>query len=195
MNWSEGQNHHLTAEQVTRYLTDDVAEEERAAVEAHCLDCAACRAELVEVTDTMRRVRRQQRWRIGVPVAAAAAAAGLALFWVGKAPGTNLTPDLSQTRAAEPPGAFATVAPAPGAVVSGDTVWLTWTRAPHHTQYQVTVTTATGTTVLIQRTDDTLLGIPRTTFPAAGSPFFWFVDALLDDGTSSATGVQQFSLR
>jgi anti-sigma factor RsiW len=71
---TEGADAHLDAGTVAAYLDDRLAPAQTSAVEAHLADCAACRAEIVQLDSIVRpRRTRRRAYLAGVALAAAAA--------------------------------------------------------------------------------------------------------------------------
>ena len=96
---------HVESGEVAAYLDRALSAAERARVEAHLVDCEACRSEVIEVARLMRARPYWQRWY--VPAAVAAAAVLLLIVWPGS---IDRRSELPRHRA---PAVTLTVAPVP----------------------------------------------------------------------------------
>jgi len=180
---------HLTAGDLAGYLDRVLPPPERQRVESHLAECDECRAELVQVARVVRG-RRQRRWMIALPAAAAAGVALLLLVRpVATPPGEPVT-----RGGGDEPGAtvVAVAAPVEDAVVPRGGTTFVWRPLREEASYRVTVTDATGGVVWTGSTSDTALALPPTVSLAGGRSYFWYVDALLPDGRSATSGVRSF---
>jgi hypothetical protein len=182
---------HLTSEEVSGYVSRVVRGEARDRIEEHLDRCAECRDELLEVTSLMRVASRGRRvrWAGGIGAAAAAAAAvlvfgpGIGSVDSGREPqlrnGAGLDEGVRK---------FETVAPSDGDAVSalGGSVFL-WRQVAPDAFYSLTVTDERGDLVWRGSTADTMLQLPRDLEAEAGTRYYWFVEALLTDGTTATT--------
>jgi hypothetical protein len=161
-------------------------------VEAHLEGCGLCRDELIEVTGVMRHARRQRRARVAGGVGAAAAAlTGVLLL------GPTVESDLAERESILRDGGpaveeglrkFATVAPLDDARLESlaGSVFV-WRQVATGAFYSLTVTNERGDLVWSGSTTDTLLRIPTELEVEPGGRYFWFVEALLTDGTTATT--------
>jgi hypothetical protein len=183
---------HLTAEQVAAYLERAVSAAERDAIEAHLSTCDACRSEVVEVARLLR-TPRWRRWYVWTPVAAAAAILLLVAGPQTGAPGSDIV------RRGDRPGEgtprFEVLAPAADQPVAPDSVFFLWRAAATDAHYRLTVTDMSGGSVHSQESPDTALLLMDSGTLIPDQVYFWYVDALLADGSTATTGVQRFSTR
>ena len=181
---------HLSAEEVAGYLDRALSSAEQERIEAHLADCAKCRGELTEVARVRRARPRWTRWYVTTP-AAAAAAVILLLVWRPGVPGSSDV--LRDTEiGAEGIPRFGVVAPVEVSPVAPDSVVFVWRAAGADAHYQLTLTDVTGDPLWSGTTADTTAGLPIDVLLGRGQAYFWYVDALLPDGESATTGVQQF---
>jgi hypothetical protein len=184
---------HLTAEQVAAYLERVVSAAERNAIEAHLSACDTCRSEVVEVA-RLRRTPRWGRWYIWTPVAAAAA---VILFLVAGpqvgAPGPEIV--RRGDRPSEGTPRFEVLAPMADRPVAPDSVLFLWRAPATDAHYRLTVTDMSGGTVYSETSPDTALLLMDSAALLPDQAYFWYVDALLADGSTATTGVQRFSTR
>jgi hypothetical protein len=161
---------HLTSEEVAAYLDRALTPSDRSRVEAHLVDCAECRDELVDLTRLLR-TRPRRRWVLSVGVAAAAAAVLLLVLLPQRteSPGPGyrepaVTPTVAPVAVA-PNGAIATAAQ------------LVWTAVPHADRYRLTLFDSAGTVLWERETVDTAARLPDTLRLKRGVSYFWKVEA------------------
>lgn len=186
-------NTHLTAELVAAYLDRGMSAVERETVEAHLADCGACRQELVEVARLRRASPQWRRWYVLAPAAAAAAVLILAVGRGGGPGGTEVT--RTGTSPGESIPRFTALAPGPTAPVAPDSVVFAWRSAGPDGTYRLVVSGPAGEGIWSHTTADTTAALPATVGLARGTSYFWYADALLPDGRTATTGMQQFSTR
>lgn len=192
---------HLSVDEVTAYVDAAVRPEDRPRIEAHLADCDRCRDEVVAVRGTMvaEAESRPGFWRrSSVRVAGLAAAAVLAGFLLF-GPEMLTTEDGIRTRGQEAAdvagaGLLATVGPEDGARLAPGSVRFAWRSAGTGAVYELTLTNEIGDIVADTATSDTTLVIPAGGALLEGGVFFWFVDALRDDGSSVSSGARQFEV-
>ena len=182
---------HLPAWRVTAYLAGSVDAAGRAEVEAHLADCEECRTEIIEVA-RLARERKRFPWQVVMPLAAAAGVVGILL----------LGPSRSQTAAdghpvVRSPDTMGSVAGivvvTPGPRVTPDEGFvLAWHQVRDASVYRVTVSDERGDSVWTGSTPDTTVVLPAGTILQSNRPYFWYVDALLRDGRSVTSGLQEF---
>jgi hypothetical protein len=71
----------------------------------------------------------------------------------------------------------------------------TWHGVSSATAYRVSLTSTTGDLIWSGATSDTAIGVPDSVSLAAGHAYFYYVDALLADGTSGTSGVREVRVR
>lgn len=177
-------NGHLDSTEVAAYVDGRLDEAARTRVEAHLAECDECRREVVTVRRVVATARRRPGWPVWVTLAAAAAL--LLVVWPRAADRGG--PGAPVVRDADP-------ATAGVAVVTPDsvaTVPLTfaWHPVPTATTYRVALTNPSGELIWSGATSDTVLAIPDSVALAAGRSYYYYVDALLADGTSITSGVR-----
>jgi hypothetical protein len=186
---------HPTSEEVAAYLSYALPANDRAMLEAHLAVCPQCRR---EVTSARRLIRSQssptvRRWI--VPAAAAAAVIAVVLLSPLR---SGRLQTISQ-RAAEDAAVSATmptiriVSPASGDTVNRSRVLFAWQSVKAAPLYRLTLTDASGDAVWTKDTSDTTVSLPATVSLGDGKNYFWFVDALVADGTTLTTGSHRFT--
>ena len=193
---------HIASDRIAAYLNGGLSAEERGDISAHLAECEACRGEVVEVTDTLDRIRGQRRRRWAVPAAAAATVAGGVLI------GGLLLREAAENRQASEPtlrgieGAvereavqpIEVLAPLDGASVEATEVSFAWRPVNGEgTLYRLTVTDEGGDPVWTAETHESTFTLAADTQLEPGRVFLWYVDALLPDGHTATTGVHRFS--
>lgn len=205
---------------ISEYLAGDLAGAERERAERHLSHCAACRRTLTAAWDAAqpapdlptvpaalrarlemlpakggRSPHQRARWRAPLALAAAVLIAiGLAGFYLGRGKAPN---DVAAEvlRAGETLTlAPALVAPADGAAVTGRLVFR-WRPVAGAGRYTVSVLDARGD--IVGRFDGEQTSADASTLqprlPRAQT-FYWFVTAQLEDGGTSTSEVQTFTL-
>ena len=160
-------------------------------MEMHLADCEECRDEIAEVTALARRSARSRWWYIMLP--AAAAAAILLLVGLPSRIGERREPTL-RTAVGEGVSTITVVTPVTGDSVRLDGFELTWRSFAPDAQYNVRLTTAEGTEVWRTSTKDTSATPPSNVGLLPGMTYFWYVDALLPDGSTATTGIRRFTV-
>jgi hypothetical protein len=89
---------------------------------------------------------------------------------------------------------IAVVGPRDGAVVELDDLELVWQPIDGRPLYRVTVTDSDGSPVFTTTTEQTRSAIPNVAQLEVGSSYFWYVDAIQEDGRSASTGVRRFTV-
>lgn len=182
---------HLSAAEVAAYVDRTLADDERARVERHLVECDACRDEVTAcarlVTTAPPRAASRVRWRVVLPVAAAVLAAVLLRRPEGP---DGVAPALERGESGNA-SRIVLIAPPPGALVEGGVTRLVWRPIDQAAGYQVVVKDSTGT--ILWRTDvtDTSVALPRGLALRVGDAYVWRVDGGRTDGstaTSAETG-------
>jgi hypothetical protein len=164
---------------------------ERHHVEAHLATCSVCRAETVHVGRLVRARERRKRLFVVVPVAAAAAAAGILLLTSSPSEPSPLTGRVFRD-AGDGAQRLEVVAPIDDSTVVSDSLRFVWRSAGTDVQYALAVTDSNGGPIMSETTADTTLVFPVVPNLAAGQTYFWFVDALFNDGESATSGIHRF---
>lgn len=182
---------HLPAGRVSAYLAGSIDAIGRAEVETHLAECEECRTEIIEVA-RLARYRKRFSWQVVMPLAAAAGIVGILLLGPSRsqtaadAPLTVRSPDTMDSAAG-----IAVVTPVPGGTPDRGMV-LAWHQVQDASVYRVTVSDERGDSVWTGNTPDTTFVLPAGTILQSNRPYFWYVDALLRDGRSVTSGLQEF---
>jgi hypothetical protein len=175
---------HLDPAEVAGYVGHSLSTEGRRRVEGHLAECEVCTEEVAAIA-RLARPRVSPRW---LPYAAAAAVlAGLVVLWPRA--GSRIGDDT--LRDGGPPDAIAVVTPADGAVLAGRPT-LMWRAVPRAVTYRVRVTASDGDSLWAVHTSDTVVTVPETVVADSGATQYWYVDALLADGSSSSSGLRSY---
>ena len=184
------ENGHLTDELAAAWLDGELTAEERGPVADHLAECDHCREEMAELRQLLKpRKRSRRRLHLLVPAAAAAAA----IIWVA---GPMARDDAERIRgdSGAPEGTadvVQVIAPAEGALDAGMSRFV-WHTAGADVQYTLTLTDEAGSVVWTTSTQDTVLALPPSVRLERNRRYFWYVDALLDGGETSTSGVRRF---
>jgi hypothetical protein len=187
---SPGSGSHLSAGRVTAYLTGRLDAAGRDEVEAHLADCEECRTEIIEVA-RLARGRKRLPWEVVIPLAAAAGIAGVLLVGPFRYRPGGETPVVRSPDTSSPVAGVAVVAPKPPATLDQGLV-LTWHLVRDASVYRVTVSDERGDSLWAGSTADTTVVLPAGMILRPSRPYFWYVDALLRDGRSVTSGLQEF---
>lgn len=182
---------HLTADQLAAYTDGRISNSDRGPVEEHLSLCRECRDQLAMACRIARRQKAPTRWLYGFAVAAAAVLAVLVvgtLVTDGGREGSGPVLRSNQERRQ----VITTLSPAEGAAVRRESLTFLWRSPSPDASYQVTITDRNGDVVWTSPSVDTTLVPPRDIGLEPGQVYYWFVDALLVDGSATTTGVKQF---
>ncbi|MEO6058073.1 MAG: zf-HC2 domain-containing protein [Gemmatimonadales bacterium] len=188
MTESQAPGDHLLVDEVAGYVAGTLPPSVRQRVEEHLADCAECTAELVAVDRLRPPGPSRVRW---IALGAAAAVAGIVLL--GPSLIRRPPADGAPLRGTNPPATTNAVAPADGAELRGGAD-LIWHAIPGATAYRVSVSRVDGDSVWAATTRDTTLGTDEALLRAGPGSYYWYVDALLDDGRSVAGPAHEFRL-
>jgi hypothetical protein len=194
-----GDANHPSAGDVSAYLEGTLSQTVRMQLQAHLAECAECREEMVELSRMLRMQPQQRpvvRWAVGLGIAAT-----LALM-VGRLPGgPGTTPSgtpsapLERGLSTEEDGQISVWSPTAGASLRRDSLVLAWSPAGgSDVRYRTTVSDSSGRVLWTASTPDTILRVPPSLFLPGGRTYYWYTDALLSDGRSLTTGVQEFRM-
>ncbi len=188
------QEQHLTTGEVAAYLEKSLTAPEQERVEHHLARCVDCRDEVVQVQSIESVSRRPGKGRyLGIGAVAAAAVVTLVLVTpFGRQLLFTDTESPTRSSATEGAVAIAAMAPADGDRVSREGLTLLWHSVSAETSYQITLTNQQGDVVWTERTADTTVIVPPTVELIADASYYWYVDALLEDGRPATTGIQRF---
>lgn len=202
---------HLRCEDLdlSSYLEGGLPAAERERYEEHLSGCRSCRRRLVEgfdqrsgmethsvPADLQARVRaiprRGRPRRLAWAAAAAAvlaAALGLRLY-LGTTPPAE--PPSDTLRSSPSSTLLEPVAPAAGATLGGDALSFRWTSRVGARSYSLTILDAAGGIVYRQTTDQPELTLKGSELPTGGT-YYWYVTAVLEDGTTLETPSRPFT--
>lgn len=186
---------HLSAAQVAAYVDRTLADDERARVERHLVECDDCRDEVTAcarlvATAPPRNVSRF-RWRVVVPVAAAAV---LAAVLLRRPDGRDrLAPALERGEAGSA-SRIVLIAPPPGALVEGSAMRLMWRSIDRSAGYHVVVKDSTGAGLWSADLTDTSVVLPRGLTLRAGDAYVWRVDGQRTDGSTATSAETSFRI-
>jgi hypothetical protein len=187
---SDGGTVHLTPGDVARFVEKRATADERRTIERHLNECDACRTEIIQVARFARGGGARRRVFVAVPVAAAAAL----LVWVAVGPSAGGV-DPNRLRAgSEGLQRIEAVTPVDERVVRTDTVSFLWRSAGPGAQYSINITDTRGDPVSQALVADSVFVITIDALRGHGAVFFWYVDAVLPDGSTASTRVRRFSL-
>jgi hypothetical protein len=180
---------HLQAEDVAGYLGGTLSTAMHERITRHLAECEECTAEAVAVHRLRPPAGSSARWVAAAAVAATLA--GVALLGPGLLRRTiEGGPVL---RGAQPGLAVSSVQPADGAVLRTPASFA-WQRTPGATAYKVSVSRPDGDSVWAATTGDTTVRASPDLLRAGPGRYYWYVDALLDDGRSVTGPVHEFRL-
>jgi hypothetical protein len=186
----------LSAEDLAAYLDGTLDSQDRERVESVLASNPEARAELIEASRLVTTLpstspARRRPWGL-ISVAAVAAVGILAIGpTLLRKPAT--VPVATERRVPiEEATRIRVASPAEGAVVDGSSVRFTWNAVSGAT-YQLTLTNAEGGAVWQATTADTSLAIPADVKLSPSSSYYWNVDALAADGSSTTSGIKSFT--
>jgi len=187
---------HVTLQEMAALLDRELSGKELDRVEAHLASCDVCRREVVEVSRTLNPKTDRRPWYALGAVAAAASIVGILLL----APGTGgiSSGEESTVRTGgqivldEGVPGIEVVSPTDAAVISRGSPLFVWRSGVESAVYRFTLTDENGDVLWTESTPDSLLSLTSEVILRAGATYYWFVDALLDDGGSATTGFHEF---
>ena len=182
---------HLSSEELGAYLSNTMSETERPAVERHLVNCADCRADLIETqraTSTAPATKRSWQGRFYALGIAAAAVIAFAVWPRGDSKVES--GPVERNRTVAPNTAVVIVSPQQDGVFSAQRTFV-W-RRNDDASYNITLTDASGRTLWSQSTADTTAALPSAVVLSRGQQYFWYVDALKSDGRSVTSGINSF---
>lgn len=190
---------HLDPREISAYVEERLSPAEKERVQAHLIDCASCRAEVVEVVDLMKAHEREtprKRWLLPAGLAAAAIATVLigvpALRETGEAPDSLRAPEAAAVR--EAVRSVDVIAPSPDRPVPRGDLVFEWETVGDDAAYRLTVADAGGMTLWSLETHETRAIPPSDLDLRKGETYLWYVDAVLADGTTATTGVKRLQM-
>lgn len=181
---------HLDPSEVAAYVDGALDDAGRARVDTHLVDCGQCRAELIAVRRIVARASRRRRW-FALTTLAAAAAVVLLIVWPRG--GERGAPGGPVVRDGE-------TAVTGVILITPDSVTVlplsfAWHPVANATTYRVDLTTPAGALIWSGATSDTAMTVSDSVSLPTGVAYYYYVDALLTDGTSVSSGVRQIRVR
>lgn len=173
--------------EVAGYVAGSFDPAARARIEAHLSDCEPCTAEVADVARLRRKAGSPVRW-LGIAAAAAAVIAVVVVSRPAGRPSAGTTPTVRGDTGAS---AVSMVQPAKDATLAAPPVFV-WRAVPGATAYRITVSRADGDSVWTASVPDTSARAPASAL--AADTYYWYVDAILADGSSRAGTPHRFSL-
>lgn len=177
--------------EMAAYLDRALSPDRQRDAEAHFADCYECRQRLLNASRAVSTApgsgsaaRRVLPW---AGLAAAAVAALLLVQGPGAPPVDPLLRDDGQRTL------IRAIDPGPGESVS-QPVRFVWHSVGPEVRYRLTVTTTEGVEIWTHEGSDTVAVQPTSPRWRSNQTYMWYVDALLDDGTSVTTGVTPFAV-
>jgi len=202
----------MKPEELAAYADNALGTEELRRIDAHLVHCRECRTELVGGLRAVRDLdgvsvlafegsgahRTPRRIKMLVALTSLAAAAMVLIVAVPQLRTSRTSSGVE--RAAAEKGAYTVpriqiVTPSDGSVVRTRRPSLTWNRQEGASDFQVSVTDASGRAVWRMATADTSVILPPEIVNAGRQQYFWYVDALRADGRVMTSGVHSFMLQ
>lgn len=178
---------HMEPHEVAGYVAGSLDPGVRARIEAHLSDCEPCTAEVADVLRLRRKTQSPIRWA-GIAAAAAAVIAVVVVSRPPSRPGVGAIPPVRGDTGAS---TVKMVQPANDAALLEPPVFV-WRAVPGATAYRITVSRADGDSVWTASVSDTTARAPAASLMA--DTYYWYVDAILADGSSRAGTPHRFSL-
>lgn len=190
-----GVESHPSLEEVVAAIDGRLTPPEKALLDSHLAQCAACRAEYVEVSLLAQSAppvaAARRRWLPAASLVAAASVLLAVILPLSRHPSRESRP--TDQRAPTRESVVVIVDPPPAAAIPRDSLRFTW-RAAAAATYRVIITDSTGTELYSRATSDTTLALPPSVVLQAGARYFWLVDELRADGTSLSSPASSFSI-
>jgi len=181
-------NEHLTSATIARLASGRLEGAERDAALAHTDACEGCRGDLTYVVGFERRRRRR---RAAILVGGVLTVV-IAIFLIP--PTRQITGPSTVRSGGEGVPTVASYLPANGAEVGRDSIAFVWQDMGPNTNYRLWLSTATGEPVLNRAVRDTSAYVEVTPPLMSGQAYFWFIDALMDDGGVARSSVWRFTI-
>lgn len=180
---------HLSELEIASYLDRGLSNTERGRLEDHLVDCSECRHSVAESQHLIAKLRRPQRLATFAGLGGLLAVAAAALFVVA--------PELKRrdlgvervSRDAIESTALAAYEPAGNTVKFP--IRFIWGAALGAVSYRITLSSAEGTPVWSANVTDTTATLPDGVTLQRDTSYFWFADAILNDGSTRSTGLRQ----
>jgi len=189
------ENDPLTPHEVAAFLEGRLEGDELTRVESYLADNPSARQELIKASRIIqsapqREVKRSRRF---YPLVGLAAAAAIALVFIQPGDVKQISVPVSTERrgVGDAPEQVVLVSPLDGGEIKDRALPLTW-HAVDGATYRIFISDASGNSVFKTSTSDTSLVLPETV--KSGGTYYWSVDAISPDGSSSTSGYHEFRL-
>ena len=185
---------HIQEDVLAAYLDKSLPAAARAPIDQHLAECAACRDELVALSELSRSIARPKRaLRVGGGIAAIAAVLLIAVVLPRQQSRSSSEEDprLRETTSVVPRRIIA-VSPNDSAVLALDSVRFVWRRESTDAGYRLIVNDDAGNVAWTVDTPDTSIALPDSVRLRSDRVYFWYVDAIGREGSTRATGLRQF---
>jgi hypothetical protein len=185
---------HPSSEALAAHVDGALSGDERERVLNHLAECRRCRRD-VEAAETIvpSRVPARRRWTTRA-VASISAIAAVALLVVRlRSPEADVESQMA-TRVSHPDvvAPIDVITPADGTALAGAPVRLVWRSVGRDASYDVTVQDSVGRPVQTLTTPDTMVTIADEAGLERGHAYYWSVDALRADGSSTRSRASRF---
>lgn len=174
----------MTELEIASYLDRGVSSLDRDRIEDHLVECVACRENVTEAQQLVRHVRKPRRVFVTGAVLAVAA---VALVMVRSQLGDNQLVSRDAASASRSLPAYA-----PAAVIRRGHAGFIWGADSDAVSYRITVSLPDGSTVWAGNGTDTTVILPDSVSLRSGQLYVWVADAILSDGSTRSTGLQEF---
>lgn len=189
----------IPAEQLAAFIDGRLGSEERARVESRLAADPEARAEMIAASRLAAQAEerpplRKTAWK-SLGFAAAAAAVLAVLVLPGDRPWTR-TADLATERRStiEDGGRITLLSPSETQPVSPGPVAFAW-RSESNASYRLTLADSSGSTIWTTSTAAAEATLPDSIRLSGASRYYWYVDAMLLDGSSITSGPRAFTTR
>jgi len=181
---------HVDDLQATMYLDRRLDPSELDRVEAHLAACPGCREDLVATRGLLRTAGRSRQ----LVVAGTVTAFATIVFAAGSIFRSGAVHDGDPVLRTEGDAA-ALVSYGPSGEVGMPGLRFVWGSAAGVEAYRITISEEDGSSVWSGSVLDTAVTVPDSVALVAGNRYWWFVDALLEDGNTISTGAREFHVR
>lgn len=174
--------------EIASFLDRGLSNTERQRVEDHLFDCSECRDNVAETQALVEKLRRPKRFASFVGIGGLVAVAAVALFVVAPRFKPQNTDNPRVSRDAIESAVVAVYEPASNPTALP--VRFAWAAVPGARIYRITLSSAEGTTIWSASLTDTTVILPDTVKLQNNVDYAWFVDAIMDDGSTRSTGLR-----
>lgn len=186
---------HLSAVEIAAFIDSTLSPEARAAAELHLSGCARCREELASCMRLARSAPSRPSSRVSWPLLGSIAAAVLIALVLRPSRHQTTTNPADRERAAAAPAEARAIAPINGESLDRRDLRLVWRLDTTAVSYRVVITDSAGAPTW--RSDDlvdTAVSPPPAVVLNPGERYYWRVDALHSDGSTSQSSTFGFRI-